>query len=111
MGQKDKILFLLKRWNGLLIGAASQTVYNKAISKDGNKDLVPKNIHCIIDTIGHIDNIKKKIVDIIPKCSFIEKEYNPGIDLTDNDLTELYIKHNRICIEKVMNLVNTNRIK
>ena len=49
--------------------------------------------------------IKDQIINILPGSDFIKIDYDPGMELGPQDFVELFINHECILMERVINLL------
>lgn len=52
-----------------------------------------------------INIIKYKIIELLPQAKFIKPDYEFDENLSAEDFIELYIKHQKMCIKKVQQLM------
>lgn len=52
-----------------------------------------------------IDIIKNRIIELLPKASFISGQYSSPLKLTPDDYVELFISHQLISMDKVNELI------
>lgn len=107
MKNKKTIIFLLNKWKQTIKAAAIHRLYLENIKYSTKNNVPIPNQPDIVKykPIMYINNIKKRIMEIDSSLDWIYQDYNPEIELTDEDFLELYIYHNNLTIEKIKKIL------
>lgn len=106
--RKDVLHFLLHRWQALSGYSALEIIQSsqRKLAKQCGIDLADHSEMQRLKPTKHIELIKQQILKILPEASFITKPYEPPAKLQPHDFVELYINHQKICSQHIIDLIN-----
>lgn len=101
--------YLLFRWKILTPFAATEQMHRQTIelSKKRNLPINEETEFTKEQFITQINMIKNLIASNMPKVDFIKQDYQSPSELTPEDFGELYANHQLMCIEKVIQVINS----
>jgi len=110
--RKPIINFLLNKWESLSESGAIERIHQHQINvcRLQNLPIAPGEL-IQENYIQQISKIRSLITKIIPEAKFIDVDYESPALLQPEDFLELYVSHQKLCIDKVKSLIKDMRIK
>ncbi len=110
--RKQLLDFLLFRWKTRITFAAIERVYVAAEQFAKTNGISPPTKHMNIGVLPgrQISVIKSLILQILPKATFIDYDYEAPAPLNPDDFMEVFIADHKQCIAKVESLMNKLKI-
>jgi hypothetical protein len=106
---KQIIHFLTQRWMFLASSAAVERVFIHICSEALKHDIAIPQKPLVVEfrPCRQIAIIKQRIIELLPKASFIDYIYEAQMGLEANDFIELYVNEQQQCVDKVHKLIDS----
>ena len=111
--RKDILRFLLHRWQALSRYGALEIIQDsqRKIAEQCGVNIVDHSEMQRLKPTKQIELIKQQILKFLPEANFITKPYEPPAELQPHDFVELYINHQKICSQHIIDLMDKKSIK